>query len=90
MTAGAGVVRSAASLARASAALEEVHATLRRAADTGTGHDELRNLLTVGFALLASASAREESRGAHTRSDFPATDPAWRCRLVHAGPSGRD
>jgi len=32
---------------------------------------ELRNLLVVGGLILKSALARQESRGAHYRSDFP-------------------
>ncbi len=35
---------------------------------------ELENLLLVARATLVSALAREESRGAHTREDFPARD----------------
>jgi L-aspartate oxidase len=47
-----------------------------------TGFDDpagwtLQNMLTVARLTIAAASAREESRGVHTRSDFPATDPAW-------------
>ena len=45
---------------------------------------ELTNLLTAAGALLASAEARQESRGAHSRTDFPETSPAWRRRLVLA------
>jgi L-aspartate oxidase len=37
----------------------------------------LQNMLTVARLMIASASEREESRGVHTRRDFPATDPAW-------------
>ncbi|MCP2030384.1 L-aspartate oxidase [Okibacterium sp. HSC-33S16] len=36
---------------------------------------EDRNLLALGCALVAAALARTESRGAHTRTDFPATEP---------------
>jgi L-aspartate oxidase len=79
MTLNAGVVRSAESL--------------RRAADvcdgSVAGDDlpswELRNLATVGRALCAAALAREESRGAHTRSDFPETSTGLRARLVISG-----
>jgi L-aspartate oxidase len=93
LTIGAGVVRSAASLARAEDVLDEVTA---RVADGPDGEIapaphpiELANLLTVGRALLCSAAARQESRGAHSRSDYPDTDPQWRRRLVHrAGASG--
>jgi L-aspartate oxidase len=84
MTAGAGVVRSASSLSGAFAALETVTDSWHRYSGSATmASDELWNLLAVGGALLRSATEREESRGAHTRSDYPATDPAWRCRLVH-------
>ena len=36
-----------------------------------------QNLLTVARLMIAAALAREESRGVHTRRDFPAADPAW-------------
>jgi succinate dehydrogenase / fumarate reductase, flavoprotein subunit len=35
---------------------------------------ELENLMLIARATLVSALAREESRGAHTREDFPARD----------------
>lgn len=34
---------------------------------------EDRNLLTIGALVARSALARQESRGAHYRSDFPGT-----------------
>lgn len=37
---------------------------------------ELRSLLTVGEIIMASALARQESRGAHYRSDYPHRDDA--------------
>jgi L-aspartate oxidase len=91
MTAGAGVVRSASSLRGAEAAVAELAGAWRRSPERDTVRGgELRNLLTVGAALLVSASEREESRGAHTRADFTQTDVAWRLRLIHAGPTRRD
>ncbi len=85
MTRGAGVVRSAASLDEAAAAVDETVAELGGTAPSvATG--ELANLLELAGALLASALARTETRGAHARSDYPGTDPAWRRRLVHGHP----
>jgi L-aspartate oxidase len=97
MTAGAGVLRSAASLARAgdAAELAFVGATRPTAAAAVTGPAtpapgpdvvELRNLATVGRALCACALARTETRGAHARSDHPDLDPAQRVRYVVGGP----
>jgi L-aspartate oxidase len=36
-----------------------------------------QNMLTVARLMIASALEREESRGVHTRRDFPMTEPAW-------------
>jgi succinate dehydrogenase / fumarate reductase flavoprotein subunit len=38
---------------------------------------DLFTLLTVSEAVAMSALMREESRGGHTRDDFPKPDPAW-------------
>ncbi len=38
---------------------------------------DLRNMLIVSECIAKAALAREESRGGHTRDDFPGPDPAW-------------
>ena len=38
---------------------------------------ELKSMLTVSEGVARSALVREESRGAHSRIDFPNLDPAW-------------
>ncbi len=38
---------------------------------------DLRNMLIVSESIAKAALARTESRGGHTRNDFPATDPEW-------------
>jgi fumarate reductase flavoprotein subunit len=75
-----GIVRDAAGLKRAESALEELEGRLDAAGIAGsslafnlTWHDwlNLKNLLLVSKAIRASAAAREDSRGAHFRADFP-------------------
>ncbi len=46
----------------------------------------LQNMLTVARLMIAAASAREESRGVHTRSDFPATEARWAHHLPFVRP----
>ena len=82
MTRGAGVVRSEASLAGARAVVEDARAALGDPS-LSVAAGELANLLRLAEALLSSASARTESRGAHARSEYPDPVPSWRRRLVH-------
>jgi succinate dehydrogenase / fumarate reductase, flavoprotein subunit len=51
---------------------------------------DLRNLLTVAECMARAALIREESRGGHTREDFPGMNPEWRrvnliCSLTEGG-----
>ncbi|MBO0715318.1 MAG: FAD-binding protein, partial [Acidimicrobiales bacterium] len=89
MTDGAGVLRDASSLARAAEEVGVLASGLAAPGERDPDRWELANLVSVADALLASATARTESRGAHTRSDFPRTDPAQRVRLVRGRGEGR-
>jgi succinate dehydrogenase / fumarate reductase, flavoprotein subunit len=39
---------------------------------------DLRNMLTVAECVAQAALERQESRGGHTRDDYPAMSPEWR------------
>ncbi|HZW44993.1 MAG TPA: fumarate reductase/succinate dehydrogenase flavoprotein subunit [Dermatophilaceae bacterium] len=39
---------------------------------------DLRNMLTVSTCVALAALERQESRGGHTREDFPGMNPNWR------------
>ena len=80
MSAGAGVLRSAESLAAAAGELGRIGVPAGR----GTEAWELANLVTVATALVAAGYARQETRGCHWREDRPQTDPAWRGHLLGA------
>jgi len=77
----AGIVRDAAGLARAGDALAEMTVQIGAIAAPGRAarafnlawHDwlNLDNLIAVAQAIVCAAQARENSRGAHFRSDFP-------------------
>jgi succinate dehydrogenase/fumarate reductase flavoprotein subunit len=43
----------------------------------------LQSMLTVSDLIVASALARQESRGSHYRSDFPTADDAQYLRNVY-------
>lgn len=85
---GAGVVRSAASLAATRRALDQaarVLGTLDASSCAPRELVELANLVTLGSAVLTAAEHREESRGAHVRSDFPDEREAFRRRCEVSG-----
>ena len=87
-----GIVRSQRGLRRAANAvvkLQERHAALGVRDKSGTYNIELRtlkelgNMLEVAQVIIASADARQESRGCHFRSDFTKrNDDNWMKRIV--------
>ncbi|HEX6312790.1 MAG TPA: L-aspartate oxidase [Acidimicrobiia bacterium] len=76
MTRDAGVLRDATSLA---------DAARRLAALPPPSSPEVGNLVTVSAALVEAATARRESRGTHTRLDYPQPASEFLGRFVFAG-----
>ena len=80
-----GIIRTAEELSRS---LEEIEKLKARAANVVVeGHRQfnpgwhlsidLRNMLLVSECIAKAALAREESRGGHTRDDFPGPNETW-------------
>jgi fumarate reductase flavoprotein subunit len=76
----AGIVRDGSGLTRAARTLESLHDELEAVGVANserafnlTWHDALNldNLIAVSRVIVVAASARENSRGAHYRTDFP-------------------
>lgn len=80
-----GIIREGAELEEAVGRIEELKARVGRM--TVEGHRQynpgwhlaldLRNMLLVSESVAKAALARKESRGGHTRNDYPGPDPAW-------------
>ena len=81
----AGALRNDASLQRALRDIDDIAAAIGGdPAGTPQAFDmqrldwlDLRNMVLVARVVTAAALRRTESRGAHRREDFAATDPAW-------------
>ena len=81
-----GIIRREGEIREAIAALEALK--VRAAKVSVEGHRQfnpgwhlaldLRNMLTVSTCVALAALEREESRGGHTREDFPGMNPKWR------------
>ncbi len=80
-----GIIRTEAELAQALEEIEELK--VRAKSMSVDGHRQynpgwhlaldLRNMLLVSEAIAKAALARQESRGGHTRDDFPGPNPEW-------------
>ncbi len=96
-----GIIRRADEIEQALKRLGELRARAGRV--TVEGHRQfnpgwhlaidLRRMLLVSECVARAALLREESRGGHTRDDFPGMNPQWRqrnliCRLDTEGEGG--
>ncbi|MES2219531.1 MAG: L-aspartate oxidase [Acidobacteriota bacterium] len=79
----AGLLRDQVGLSTIQTELKKMQCELPPA--TTRENAELRNLHTVAKLIVGSALAREESRGAHARTDFPQHDPGpgKHSRMIH-------
>jgi succinate dehydrogenase / fumarate reductase flavoprotein subunit len=83
-----GIIRTAPEIERALAKLEDLKARSRHL--TVEGHRQfnpgwhlaldLHNMLAVSECVARAALLRKESRGGHTRDDYPGMDPEWRTK----------
>ncbi|BCN64319.1 fumarate reductase/succinate dehydrogenase flavoprotein subunit [Prescottella equi] len=85
-----GIIRTESEIERAIATLADVKSRLPGV--TVEGHRQfnpgwhlaldLRNMVLVSECVARAALMRTESRGGHTRDDFPSMDPQWRSTLL--------
>jgi L-aspartate oxidase len=82
----AQIMRSHASPLRSGASLEEALRRLAAFPDQATSRDAqaltLTNAALTARLIVTSALLREESRGAHFRTDFPTTQPEWQVHTI--------
>jgi len=75
-----GIIRNKESLTEAADILAAWQKSLPQPTDRPS--HELNNLVLTGRLVTEAALLREESRGAHFRSDFPQTSPQWQRHIV--------
>ena len=91
-----GIIRTAEEIERALERLEDLKARAEHL--TVEGHRQfnpgwhlaldLRNMLAVSECVARAALLRQESRGGHTRDDYPTMDPHWRGRNLICSADG--
>ena len=79
----AGLLRDGDGLRRAQAGLDGMFKSIPRAMNRRAV--EARNLYTLAGVMVEAALGREESRGAHYRSDFPAREAVARHSVMERG-----
>jgi succinate dehydrogenase / fumarate reductase flavoprotein subunit len=81
-----GIIRKGEELERALKEIEQLKERARHVSVRGTGRSynpgwhtalDLRSMLTVSECIARAALERKESRGGHTRDDYPTADPDW-------------
>jgi L-aspartate oxidase len=77
---GVGIVRSGKELEQAVSVLAAWHKSMKEPADRPSY--ELANLVLTGRIMAEAALIREESRGAHFRTDFPKSSDSWLKHII--------
>ncbi|SDG90426.1 succinate dehydrogenase / fumarate reductase flavoprotein subunit [Sinosporangium album] len=85
-----GIIRNSKEVSEALGMIEKLRARAKNVGAAGTriynpGWHlalDLRNMLLVSECVARAAIIREESRGGHTRDDFPVMSPEWRRKLL--------
>jgi L-aspartate oxidase len=85
MSRDCAVVRTGADLALAAQTLDDLAGLRSALPPRSVATHEVLDMLRVAQAIVSAAMAREESRGAHTRADWPATDDSLVGRFVLVG-----
>ena len=75
-----GIIRSGESLSKAANILATWQHSLPQPTDRPSY--ELSNLVLCARLMTEAALLREESRGAHFRTDFPQPSPAWQQHII--------
>ncbi|WP_433497957.1 fumarate reductase/succinate dehydrogenase flavoprotein subunit [Sphaerimonospora sp. CA-214678] len=93
-----GIIRKAGEMNEALQAIEKLKERANNTASAGSRiynpgwhlAIDLRNMLLVSECVARAALLREESRGGHTRDDFPTMSAEWRRKLLvcSAAPDG--
>ncbi len=81
-----GLIRREAEMTNALTELDKLRQRAAQvSAEGGTGYNpgwhlalDLRNMLLVAECVALAALERQESRGGHTRDDYPEMSPQWR------------
>jgi L-aspartate oxidase len=80
-----GIVRNEKGLNDAITIIDEMEKEIEGAEVIHTHFMELKNMLALSGLVVKAALEREESRGAHFRSDYPAADDNWIRNIVFQG-----
>ncbi len=86
MNKNVGIVRNEKRLSEAMASLTEMQEDLREVQVNHTNMMQLKNMVLLSSMVVKAGLMRKESRGAHFRSDYPATDDQnWIKNIVFYG-----
>jgi L-aspartate oxidase len=77
-----GIIRNGENLNKALSAIMEINSELKELRCVSMAQYQVSNMALIARLVIESALKREESRGAHYRTDFPETRQEWARHIV--------